>query len=38
MLGWIRVEGTDDVKRDFYVRQLWDGKVSALVDLMEPAR
>ena len=33
MLGWIKVEGTDGVKRDFYVRQLWDAKTSALVDV-----
>ena len=37
MLGWIRTEGVDGVKRDFYVRQLWDGKGSALVELMEPS-
>ena len=36
MLGWIRVDGLDGVKRDFYLRQLWDAKGSALVDLMEP--
>jgi Uncharacterized protein conserved in bacteria (DUF2252) len=36
MLGWIRSEGVDGVKRDFYIRQLWDGKGSALVELMEP--
>jgi uncharacterized protein (DUF2252 family) len=36
MLGWIRAEGLDDVKRDFYVRQLWDAKGSAIVELMEP--
>ena len=36
LLGWIRVEGFDDVKRDFYLRQLWDAKGSALVELMEP--
>ena len=36
MLGWIRAEGIDHVKRDFYVRQLWDAKGSALVELMEP--
>ena len=36
MLGWIRVEGIDGVKRDFYVRQLWDAKGSALVELMSP--
>ena len=35
MLGWLRTGGIDeDVKRDFYVRQLWDGKGSALVELM----
>ena len=36
MLGHIRAEGIDGVQRDFYVRQLWDAKGSALVDLMEP--
>ncbi len=36
MLGFIRAEGVDNVERDFYVRQLWDAKGSALVDLMEP--
>jgi uncharacterized protein (DUF2252 family) len=36
MLGWIRVTGVDGVKRDFYVRQLWDGKGSALVETMNP--
>jgi uncharacterized protein (DUF2252 family) len=36
MLGWIKVEAPDGVKRDFYVRQLWDAKTSALVDVMEP--
>jgi uncharacterized protein (DUF2252 family) len=37
MLGWIRTDGIDGVSRDFYVRQLWDGKGSALVDVMEPS-
>ena len=36
MLGWIAIEGFDGIKRDFYVRQLWDAKGSALVDVMEP--
>jgi hypothetical protein len=36
MLGWIKVDGVDGVKRDFYIRQLWDAKGSALVDQMEP--
>ena len=36
MLGWIRVAGYDGVSRDFYVRQLWDNKGSALVEVMNP--
>jgi uncharacterized protein (DUF2252 family) len=37
MLGWIRTtEWLDGVNRDFYVRQLWDGKGSAPVDVMDP--
>ena len=36
MLGWIRVDGQDGVSRDFYMRQLWDGKGSALVEMMDP--
>jgi len=36
MLGWTRVEDQQGASRDFYIRQLWDGKGSALVDLMEP--
>jgi uncharacterized protein (DUF2252 family) len=35
-LGWVSAEGTDGVRRDFYVRQLWDGKGSANVELMDP--
>jgi uncharacterized protein (DUF2252 family) len=37
MLGWIRTDGVDGVERDFFIRQLWDSKGSALVDVMEPA-
>src|SRR3954451_11100499 len=37
MLGWVRVNGIDGVERDFYVRQLWDGKGSAIVEAMDPA-
>ena len=29
MLGWIKIDGVDGVKRDFYIRQLWDAKMSA---------
>ena len=36
MLGWIRLTALDGVSRDFYMRQLWDGKGSALVELMDP--
>ncbi len=36
MLGWIKIEGIDGVKRDFYIRQLWDSKMSAMVEFMEP--
>ena len=37
-LGWGRSRGIDDgVTRDFYVRQLWDGKVGADVERMSPA-
>jgi len=35
-LGWLRTTGLDGVERDFYLRQLWDSKGSALVELMEP--
>jgi hypothetical protein len=37
MLGWLRPTGIDDVQRDFYIRQLWDGKGSAIVEAMDPA-
>ena len=36
-LGWIHTdEGLDGQPRDFYLRQLWDSKGSALVDTMKP--
>ncbi|WP_432479302.1 DUF2252 domain-containing protein [Nocardioides sp. GXQ0305] len=37
LLGWIRTSGVDGVSRDFYVRQLWDGKGSADIDSMRPS-
>jgi uncharacterized protein (DUF2252 family) len=37
MLGWIRSNGIDGVTRDYYIRQLWDGKGSAIVEAMKPA-
>jgi uncharacterized protein (DUF2252 family) len=36
MLGWIHTPGLDGLERDFYIRQLWDAKGSALVDEIEP--
>jgi uncharacterized protein (DUF2252 family) len=35
-LGWDRAFDLGGVEKDFYVRQLWDGKMSAQIDLMEP--
>jgi uncharacterized protein (DUF2252 family) len=35
-LGWLRVTGIDQVKRDFYVRQLRDWKGSIEIDELEP--
>jgi uncharacterized protein (DUF2252 family) len=37
-LGWLRAAWTDDSPRDYYVRQLWDWKLGAEVELMSPAR
>ena len=37
LLGWIRHPGLDGEDRDYYIRQLWDGKGSALVEAMDPA-
>jgi uncharacterized protein (DUF2252 family) len=36
LLGWFRTDGIDGVSRDFYVRQLWDWKVSADLERMSP--
>jgi len=36
MLGWLRIAAVDGVTRDFYQRQLWDGKGSAIVETMSP--
>ena len=35
MLGWERVVAIDGGKKDFYIRQLWDAKGSAEVELMD---
>jgi uncharacterized protein (DUF2252 family) len=34
LLGWQRTSGLDGVQRDFFVRQLWDKKGSAVVEQM----
>ena len=36
MLGWLHTTGIDGEERDFYLRQLWDAKGSAQVEVMEP--
>ncbi len=36
LLGWVRTDGIDGVTRDFYVRQMWDGKGSAIIEAMDP--
>ena len=35
-LGWQRVKGMDGLERDFYVRQLYDGKGSVPIERMLP--
>jgi uncharacterized protein (DUF2252 family) len=35
MLGWERVTTIDGQTKDFYIRQLWDAKASAEVELMD---
>ena len=38
LLGWFRVASPDDgLHRDFYVRQLWDGKLSPAIERMTPS-
>ena len=37
MLGWERVEAIDGEIKDFYIRQVWDAKGSAEIELMNPA-
>jgi uncharacterized protein (DUF2252 family) len=36
LLGWLRTTGIDGVQRDFYIRQLWDGKGTAIIEAMDP--
>jgi uncharacterized protein (DUF2252 family) len=35
-LGWLTATGPDGERRNFYLRQLWDEKGSARVDVMDP--
>ncbi len=35
LLGWERIPAIDGQQRDFYIRQLWDAKGSAEVELMD---
>ena len=37
MLGWERIVTIDGQQKDFYIRQLWDAKGSAEVELMDPS-
>ena len=37
LLGWERITTIDEQTRDFYIRQLWNSKGSAEVELMGPA-
>jgi uncharacterized protein (DUF2252 family) len=37
-LGWDRVTGLDGLRRDFYVRQLWDWKTSVDIAKLDPWR
>jgi len=37
LLGWVRSDGVDGVARDYYLRQLWDGKGSAIIEAMKPS-
>jgi uncharacterized protein (DUF2252 family) len=35
LLGWLPAAGIDGVTRDFYVRQLWDGKLSVEIEALD---
>ena len=36
LLGWLPALGIDERERDFYVRQLWDGKRSVEIETLPP--
>jgi uncharacterized protein (DUF2252 family) len=37
LLGWERIITIDGEQRDFYIRQLWDSKGSADIEVMDPS-
>ena len=37
LLGWERIVTIDGEQRDFYIRQLWDSKGSAEIEVLDPA-
>src|SRR6202008_1696402 len=37
LLGWERIITIDGEQKDFYIRQLWDSKGSAEIELMDPS-
>ena len=37
LLGWERIVAIDGETEDFYIRQLWDAKGSAEIELLSPA-
>jgi uncharacterized protein (DUF2252 family) len=36
LLGWTRAADADGTERDYYVRQLWDGKASVDIETFDP--
>jgi uncharacterized protein (DUF2252 family) len=38
LLGWTRSKGSDGVERDYYVRQLWDGKLKVPLEALPVVR
>jgi hypothetical protein len=36
LLGWQQTDGIDGIRRDYFMRQLWDWKASVEVELLEP--
>jgi uncharacterized protein (DUF2252 family) len=36
LLGWQQTDGIDGIRRDYFMRQLWDWKASVEVELLQP--